>query len=107
MAGEVIAVGRDVTEWNRGDRVSANFMLDKLHEEQTAKIAASALGGAVHRVLTEYRTFPAHVRFILRIAAKVGLPSASVACQNPGSPFIRGGVDVTVSIDFSCKFQLA
>ncbi|KAJ7897665.1 hypothetical protein B0H14DRAFT_2676463 [Mycena olivaceomarginata] len=60
MAGEVIAVGKDVTEWNRGDRVSANFMLDKLHEEQTAKIAASALGGAVHGVLTEYRTFPAH-----------------------------------------------
>ncbi|KAJ6511580.1 alcohol dehydrogenase superfamily protein [Mycena vitilis] len=60
MAGEVIAVGEDVREWKRGDRVSANFMLDKLHAEQTAKIAASALGGAVHGVLTEYRTFPAH-----------------------------------------------
>ncbi|KAJ7648775.1 alcohol dehydrogenase superfamily protein [Mycena polygramma] len=60
MAGEVIAVGEDVKDWKRGDRVSANFMLDKLHAEQTAKIAASALGGAVHGVLTEYRTFPAH-----------------------------------------------
>ncbi|KAJ7676512.1 alcohol dehydrogenase superfamily protein [Mycena polygramma] len=51
MAGEVIAVGEDVKEWKRGDRVSANFMLDKLHAEQTAKIAASA---------SVVPTFPAH-----------------------------------------------
>ncbi|KAF7355973.1 Alcohol dehydrogenase superfamily protein [Mycena venus] len=52
--------GEDVKEWKKGDRVSANFMLDKLHDEQTAEIAATALGGAVHGVLTQYRTFPAH-----------------------------------------------
>ncbi|KAJ6559494.1 zinc-binding alcohol dehydrogenase [Mycena vulgaris] len=60
MAGEVIAVGADVTQWTIGDRVSANFMLERLHNEQTAATAASALGGASHGVLTEYKAFPAH-----------------------------------------------
>ncbi|KAF8193851.1 chaperonin 10-like protein [Mycena galopus ATCC 62051] len=60
MAGEIIAVGEDVKGWKRGDRVAANFMLDKLHDEQTTEIAATSLGGAVHGVLTEYRAFPAH-----------------------------------------------
>ncbi|KAF8195343.1 alcohol dehydrogenase superfamily protein [Mycena galopus ATCC 62051] len=60
MAGEIITVGAEVKGWTRGDRVAANFMLDKLHDEQTVEIAATALGGAVHGVLTEYRTFPAH-----------------------------------------------
>ncbi|KAJ7181223.1 alcohol dehydrogenase superfamily protein [Mycena filopes] len=62
MAGEVIAVGAHVpgTQWKVGDRVSANFMLDKLYEEHDASIIASALGGARQGVLTEYRSFPAH-----------------------------------------------
>ncbi|KAJ6533464.1 alcohol dehydrogenase superfamily protein [Mycena sp. CBHHK59/15] len=60
MAGEVIAVGEDVKQWKIGDRVCANFMLDKLHAEQTNEISATALGGAVNGVLMEYRTFPAH-----------------------------------------------
>jgi NADPH:quinone reductase-like Zn-dependent oxidoreductase len=63
MAGEVIAVGDGVKGWKTGDRVCANFMLDKLHDEQNAEIGATALGGATHGVLTEYRTFPAHVRW--------------------------------------------
>ncbi|KAJ7092122.1 chaperonin 10-like protein, partial [Mycena crocata] len=33
MAGEVVAVGADVKQWRVGDRVSPNFMLDKLHDE--------------------------------------------------------------------------
>ncbi|KAJ7106615.1 alcohol dehydrogenase [Mycena epipterygia] len=60
MAGEVIAVGADVTQWRVGDRVSPNFMLDKLHDEQTVAIGATALGAALHGVLTEYKIFPAH-----------------------------------------------
>ncbi|KAJ7131181.1 alcohol dehydrogenase superfamily protein [Mycena epipterygia] len=60
MAGEVIAVGEDVKGWKKGDRVCANFMLDKLHDEQTAEIGSTALGGATNGVLTEYRVFPAH-----------------------------------------------
>ncbi|KAJ6508145.1 alcohol dehydrogenase superfamily protein [Mycena sanguinolenta] len=60
MAGEVIAVGEDVKEWKAGDRVCANFFLEKLNDEQTPETDGSALGGPVDGVLTEYRTFPAH-----------------------------------------------
>ncbi|KAF7360736.1 Alcohol dehydrogenase superfamily protein [Mycena venus] len=60
MAGEIIAVGAEVKNWKVGDRVSANFILDKLHDEMTAEIAATGLGGSQQGVLTEYRTFPAH-----------------------------------------------
>ncbi|KAJ7440208.1 alcohol dehydrogenase superfamily protein [Mycena galericulata] len=56
MAGEIIAVGGDVKQWKIGDRVSANFMLDKIHEHSVA-ISKTALGGPIHGVLTEYRTF--------------------------------------------------
>jgi len=60
MAGEVVAVGEDAKQWKTGDRVCANFMLDKLHKEQTPEISASSLGGQSQGVLVEYRTFPAH-----------------------------------------------
>ncbi|KAJ6566497.1 alcohol dehydrogenase superfamily protein [Mycena capillaripes] len=60
MAGEVITVGEDVKQWRAGDRVCANFMLDKIHDEPTVESAATALGGPIHGVLTEYRIFPAH-----------------------------------------------
>jgi hypothetical protein len=62
MAGEVIAVGEDVKDWKAGDRVCANFFLEKLNDEQTPETDGSALGDPVDGVLTEYRTFPAHVR---------------------------------------------
>jgi hypothetical protein len=61
MAGEVIAVGEDVKKWRIGDRVCANFFLDKLNDVQTPETDESALGGTTQGVLTEYRTFPAHV----------------------------------------------
>ncbi|KAJ7806812.1 alcohol dehydrogenase superfamily protein [Mycena olivaceomarginata] len=60
MAGEVIAVGEDVKKWRIGDRVCANFFLDKLNDVQTPETDESALGGTTQGVLTEYRTFPAH-----------------------------------------------
>ncbi|KAF7349034.1 Alcohol dehydrogenase superfamily protein [Mycena venus] len=60
MAGEVIAVGEDVKQWKAGDRVCANFFLDKLNDVQTPETDESALGGATQGVLTEYRSFPAH-----------------------------------------------
>jgi NADPH:quinone reductase-like Zn-dependent oxidoreductase len=77
MAGEVIAVGEDVKQWKSGDRVCANFFLDKLNHVQTPETDGSALGGAVQGVLTEYRAFPAHV----------GVTSACLASEMTGFDF--------------------
>ncbi|KAJ6504950.1 alcohol dehydrogenase superfamily protein [Mycena vulgaris] len=103
MAGEVIAVGVDVTQWKVGDRVSPNFMLDKLHDEQTAAIAATALGGASHGVLTEYRTFPAHslvaIPSHLSYEEAATLPCAAVTAYSAlmsGYTPVRGGDTILV-----------
>ncbi|KAJ7473184.1 alcohol dehydrogenase superfamily protein [Mycena galericulata] len=74
MAGEIIAVGGDVKQWKIGDRVSANFMLDKIHEHSVA-ISKTALGGPIHGVLTEYRTFPA--RSLVAIPAHLSYEEAA------------------------------
>ncbi|KAF7303474.1 Alcohol dehydrogenase superfamily protein [Mycena indigotica] len=61
MAGEVVAVGEDVTKWKAGDRVANNFFLDLIYPDgMTPAVSSSAAGGAAHGVLTEYRAFPAH-----------------------------------------------
>lgn len=65
MAGEVVGIGEDVKNWAAGDRVCANFALDHLHGDVTPAIQLSSLGGQCHGVLTEYRTFPAHVRVLI------------------------------------------
>lgn len=61
MAGEVIAVGDNVTDWKVGDRVCANFSTDHLFGDTNATIQRTSLGGQAHGVLTQFRTFPAHV----------------------------------------------
>ncbi|KAJ7581433.1 hypothetical protein C8J56DRAFT_1168909 [Mycena floridula] len=43
MAGEVIAVGKDVAEWKSGDRVCANFYHDHIHGDLTPEIQKSGL----------------------------------------------------------------
>ncbi|KAJ7023900.1 chaperonin 10-like protein [Mycena alexandri] len=55
MAG-VIAVGEDVKQWKRGDRVSANFLLDRIYEEHNADIIASALGASTIPLLNQKPT---------------------------------------------------
>uniref|UniRef100_A0A8H7XWP5 Enoyl reductase (ER) domain-containing protein n=1 Tax=Psilocybe cubensis TaxID=181762 RepID=A0A8H7XWP5_PSICU len=59
-AGEVLAVGEDVTGWKKGDRVCPNFSTDHIHGRTTPAIMATSLGGQAHGVLTQYRVFPAH-----------------------------------------------
>ncbi|KAJ6558404.1 NAD(P)-binding protein [Mycena capillaripes] len=75
MAGEVIAVGADVTQWQVGDRVSANFMADKLHDEFTPEIRDSAFGGALQGSLVR---IPAHLSY----EEASTLPCAAVTAYN-------------------------
>ncbi|KAF9256210.1 NAD-P-binding protein [Marasmius fiardii PR-910] len=58
MAGEVVAVGEDVSNWKTGDRVCANFSPEHIHGDPTEKSRASVLGaGEVDGVLTQYKIF--------------------------------------------------
>jgi len=70
-AGEVVAIGNDVTRWQPGDRVVASFFQDWLDGRFQPAHMQSALGGGVDGVLAEYRLFaqtglariPAHLSF--------------------------------------------
>lgn len=61
MAGEIVAIGEEVKGWKQGNRVCANFTIDHIYGDLNPAIQRTALGGAIHGVLTEYRIFPAHV----------------------------------------------
>ncbi|KAJ7217531.1 hypothetical protein C8J57DRAFT_1598491 [Mycena rebaudengoi] len=103
MAGEVISVGDDVKKWKKGDRVCANFYLDLLHGKQTPEYIATALGGATHGVLTEYRTFPAHslvaIPSHLSYEEASTLPCAALTAYNAllsGFEPLKGGDTILV-----------
>jgi NADPH:quinone reductase-like Zn-dependent oxidoreductase len=87
MAGEIVAVGEDVKGWKQGDRVCANFATDHIYGETNAVIQRTALGGPTHGVLTEYRTFPAHVRTLCSEDETTNT-FRLVTCRNPGSSFL-------------------
>lgn len=61
MGGEVVAIGSDVTRWNVGDRVCANFCTDHLDGDIDADIFNTALSAGQQGVLTEYRAFNDYV----------------------------------------------
>jgi len=62
MAGEIVSVGEDVREnWKVGDRVCANFCADHIDGDPTPEAQATAHGGAIDGVLTEYKAFRPHV----------------------------------------------
>ncbi|KAF7309242.1 Alcohol dehydrogenase superfamily protein [Mycena indigotica] len=120
MAGEVVAVGADVARWTPGDRVMANFFLELLFEDSmTTEIKTSALGGAVHGVLTEYRAFPEHslvaIPSHLNYEEASTLPCAALTAYNAlvyGFQRVKAGDTVLiqgtggVSI-FALQFSLA
>lgn len=59
-AGEVVAVGSDVSAFKIGDRVVAPFFLDWKDGPPSPAAAASALGGPIDGTLTTHALFPQH-----------------------------------------------
>lgn len=56
-AGEVIAVGDGVTSFRAGDRVAGSFFQKWIAGPYAREYGASALGGAIQGVLTQFRVF--------------------------------------------------
>ncbi|KAF9496335.1 NAD-P-binding protein [Pleurotus eryngii] len=59
LAGEIVAVGEDVTAFKAGDRVCSNFSIKHLDGDPSPETMATSLGGTIHGVLTQYITLPA------------------------------------------------
>ena len=57
MAGEIIALGDEVTGWSIGDRVSSNFSIDHVFGDVTEHMKTCTLGGPIDGVLQKYRVF--------------------------------------------------
>ncbi|KAK7038947.1 hypothetical protein VNI00_010339 [Paramarasmius palmivorus] len=57
MAGEILAVGNQVTQWKVGDRVCSNFSTKHIYGDITHASRLSALGGSIDGVLTQYKVF--------------------------------------------------
>ncbi|KAF7791557.1 hypothetical protein EIP86_002573 [Pleurotus ostreatoroseus] len=57
-AGEVVAIGADVTKWAVGDRVIAQIAADYKGAGIRIEFLKKALGGSIDGTLTEYQVFP-------------------------------------------------
>jgi NADPH:quinone reductase-like Zn-dependent oxidoreductase len=85
-AGEIVAVGAEVTAWKPGDRVVVPFFPAWIEGALTPAKAASALGGDVDGMLREYAIVPAdsllpipeHLDFV----QAASLPCAAVTAWN-------------------------
>ena len=92
-AGEVVAVGEGVSAFHAGDRVVASFFQSWMNGPFAQEYGASALGGAIDGVLTEYRVFdqhgllpiPAHLSF----EEAATLPCAGLTAWNALVPACR------------------
>lgn len=61
LAGEIVALGVDVTGWRVGDRVCSATSMDYAFGDVTNEAVAATLGGLIDGTLTEYKVLPAHV----------------------------------------------
>jgi NADPH:quinone reductase-like Zn-dependent oxidoreductase len=85
-AGEIVAIGEGVDEWQNGDRVAGCFFQSWSRGEMRSTDADSGLGGSVHGVLSQYRVFdrsgivkiPDHLSF----AEAATLPCAALTAWN-------------------------
>ncbi|EEB90279.1 hypothetical protein MPER_11532 [Moniliophthora perniciosa FA553] len=97
MAGEVLAVGTEVTEWKAGDHVCANLLPDHLYGDASPQSVSAALGGGVNGVLTQFKIFksttlvaiPEHLSY----EEASTLPCAALTAYNAlhGPVPIKGG----------------
>ncbi|KAF9006635.1 hypothetical protein BDQ17DRAFT_1352115 [Cyathus striatus] len=101
-AGEVVAVGEDVTKWKVGDRVCANFATEHVYGDLTRPIQLTSMGGQAQGVLTEFRTFPSYS--LVKIPGHLSyeeastLPCAGLTAYNAlnGPTPVKAGDDVLV-----------
>ncbi|KAK7449642.1 hypothetical protein VKT23_013117 [Stygiomarasmius scandens] len=103
MAGEIVSVGEDVREnWKVGDRVCANFCADHIDGDPTPEAQATAHGGAIDGVLTEYKAFRPHslvkIPDHLSFEEASTLPCAALTAYNAlmGPVPLKGGDTVLV-----------
>jgi len=93
-AGEVIAVGAQVTRFRVGDRVAASFFPDWVYGAPTPQNTAGALGAAVDGMLAEevvlhedaLVAIPSHLTYV----EAATIPCAGVTAWN--SLFVEGGL---------------
>jgi NADPH:quinone reductase-like Zn-dependent oxidoreductase len=89
-SGEVIAVGDGVSSFGSGDRVVGSFFQKWITGPFARQYGASALGGAIDGVLTQYRVF--HHEGLLRIPEHLSfeeaatLPCAGLTAWNALAP---------------------
>lgn len=100
-AGEVVAVGGDVTAWRAGDRVAGIFMQNWIDGPLTAPKARGALGGDTDGVLADYVVFkeeglvaiPDHLSY----QEAATLPCAAVTAWNAlGAGDVKPGATVLI-----------
>lgn len=75
LAGEIVALGAEVTGWSTGDRVSSNFATSHVFGDITEEAKETALGAPIDGVLTEYKVLPAHA--LVRIPEHLSYEEAS------------------------------
>ncbi|KAI0768997.1 NAD-P-binding protein [Trametes elegans] len=101
-AGEIVALGAEVSGWSLGDRVCSNFATDHVFGDPTVELVGTSLGAPVDGVLTEYKVLPAHA--LVRIPEHLSyeeassLPAAAVTAYNAllGLHPLKGGDTVLV-----------
>ncbi|KAL1943205.1 hypothetical protein VTO73DRAFT_4280 [Trametes versicolor] len=102
LAGEIVALGPEVSGWAVGERVSSNFATDHVFGDPTPENKATGLGAPIDGVLTEYKVLPAHA--LVRIPEHLSyeeastLPCAAVTAYNAllGPNPLKGGDVVLV-----------